>query len=117
MKTSAWVLVVLVACLPRLAAAEDMANVRYAGNSLGKQVCRAVVEDDVRKLQQALRAYRNSLASGYLQSEGPRGVAQDFTCNGLALQAFSFSIGARKVSAYFAADAGRPIEQLAATAE
>lgn len=117
MKISGMVLVVSVACLPGLAAADELATVGYSGNGLGRQVCKAVVQDDIAKLKRVLRSYQNTLAYGYTQSRDRREVARDFTCNGMGLEAFSDSIGARNVSGYFAGDSTMAKEQLAATAE
>ncbi len=117
MKISKVVILAVTMCLPGLALAAEPANFKYAGNALAKQVCKAVVRDDVDRLKQVLRSYQNTLAYGYTYDLGGREIARDFTCNNMDLQEFSYHVGAHRVSGYFANDTGVPKEQVAVAAK
>lgn len=72
-------------------------SVKYAGQSLAKQACRAVVSDDPVRLRRVLKDYRSSVAFSYTMKLNGNAIAGSFTCNGLALAPFSEQIGAQFV--------------------
>jgi hypothetical protein len=113
MKIKRIVLISVMAGLPGLALADEATNVRFAGSSQGKQVCKAVVQDDVKMLKRALRSYQSSLVFRYAHDNSGRDVARDFTCNNMDLWTFAGSMGAQRVAGYIAGDAGADEAQLA----
>jgi hypothetical protein len=116
MKIKRIVLMSVMVCLPGMALADGATNVRFVGNSTGKQVCKAVAQDDVKKLRRALRSYQGTLTHAYTQDRDGRDVARDFNCNNMDLQAFADSIGSQKVAGYIAGDAGADKTQVATAA-
>lgn len=117
MKINRILLFSVMVSLPGLALAEGAENFRYSGNSQARQICKAVVQDDVKVLRRTLRSYQTSLVSHYSKETSGREVARDFTCNGMDLQVFAERVGARQVVGFIAGDAGTDKTQLAAAGE
>lgn len=86
--------------LPAWSLAGEAGDFRYTGNNLARQVCKAVVDDDVPKLRLALRTYKQSLAHSYTFDLDGRDLARDFTCNGMDVQEFSQQVGALTVAGF-----------------
>ncbi len=113
MKSMRIILMALVAFSPGLVLADNAVNVKYAGNAVGKQVCRAIVRDDVKKLQKVLQSYRNTLIYAYsFHDMASRALAGSFTCNDMELRDFSDSVGAEQVLGYLTTAHGRVEEQV-----
>jgi hypothetical protein len=110
-------LIGLTLAAPAMVSAEQSSGVHYTGNRLATKICKAVVDDDVPRLRMLLRSYRQTLPHGYMFSVDKTGVARDFSCNNLDLQAFSNLVGSQKVAGYFAGNSANAESQVAASAE
>jgi hypothetical protein len=107
MKLLKFVLIALIAFSSSFCLAENSANYRYAGNTIGKEVCRAIVNDDVNALRRALHSYRQTLVYAYsFNNPASRALAGGFTCNDMDLQDFSNSVGAQRTFGFLSVDAG-----------
>ena len=98
MKTRKLVLIVSSVLLPQMALADNVGNYKYDGDSTARQICKAIVLDDAKKLKRLLHSYRSSRVNSYHVST--REMSQDFSCNEMDLDQFSYYMGAQKVSSY-----------------
>jgi hypothetical protein len=96
--------------------AENSAKYRYSGNTVGKQVCRAIVNDDVKALRRALHSYRQTLLYAYSFNDlAGRAITGSFTCNDMALREFSYDVGSRQALDFLNRGAGVVEEQVVFT--
>jgi hypothetical protein len=103
MKLKAIVPIALIAFSPGFSLADDSVNYRFSGDSLGRQVCRAIIRDDVAKLQQVLRFHRQTLAYRYsFNDTTSQAIAGSFKCNDMRLQDFSKTVGAQQIAGFLA---------------
>jgi hypothetical protein len=100
MKILRFGLMALTILLPEVALPDSSFNFRFSGDSFARQVCNAVVHDDVEKLLRLLRSHRLTLAYGYSFNETDRAITGSFKCNDMDLQKFSEGIGANEISGY-----------------
>jgi hypothetical protein len=106
-------LVAVIAFSSTFCFAGNPANYRYSGNNMGKQVCRAIVNDDVKSLRRALHSYRQTLVFGYsFDNPSGRALAGSFTCNNMELRQFSQAIGAREALGFLNTGTGFVEEQI-----
>lgn len=96
-------LIGVIALLPASAMAESFlseSDVTYRGDLAARQLCRAVVNDDVKNLEFGLRQIRRNALASYLFDEKSDAIVRSVTCNGMELLTFADEIGARSVSNY-----------------
>jgi hypothetical protein len=113
MKSMRIIVMALVAFSPGLVLADNAVKFKYAGDPVGKQVCRAIVRDDVKQFQKVLRSYRKTLVYRYsFNDPAGRALAGSFTCNDMELREFSYSVGAEQVLGYLTPAHGRVEEHV-----
>jgi hypothetical protein len=113
MKFTMTSLVLFIAFSSELSLADNSVNYRYTGNSVGKQVCRAIVQDDVKKLEKVLRNHRQTLVYAYTFNDlASHSIAGSFKCNDVALLEFSQRVGAKEVLGYLSTGKGIVTEQV-----
>jgi hypothetical protein len=96
--------------------AENAFNYRYTGDSVGRQVCRSIVRDDVSRLSKVLKFHRKRLGHAvYTKGLTSQAIAGSFKCNDLALQEFSYDVGAQNVLGYLTTGSGTVEEQVVST--
>ena len=103
MKLSSVFFATLLVALPVSSSADSFLHdrsVKYAGKASAIGVCRAVVEDDLRALEQQLARYRSRLTFGYNYRTTDRMVYGSFSCNEKDLLTFAEGIGAESISGY-----------------
>jgi hypothetical protein len=116
MKFKRMFLMALVAFSSGFALADNSVNYRFSGDSVGRQICRAIVHDDVGKLQQVLRLHRQSLVFAYTFSDlASHSIAGSFKCNDMELRDFSNKVGAQQILGYLNTESGRVEEQVVST--
>ena len=110
-------LIALIAFSSGFALADNSVNYRFSGDSLGRQVCRAIVHDDVAKLQQVLRFHKQTLVYRYSFNDtaSSSAITRSFKCNDMALQDFSYRVGAQQVLGFLTAGKGVVMEQVVST--
>jgi hypothetical protein len=116
MKHLKFALLAIIASSSSFCLAENSANYRYAGSTTSKEVCRAIVNDDVKGLQRALRLHRQTLVYAYsFRDLASRAIAGSFTCNGLELRDFSYNVGSQKALGFLSTGSGVVEEQVVFT--
>jgi hypothetical protein len=129
MKSMNVMLIVLMANFPGIALADGAAspgyvggsparqsgNFRYVGNNLAKQICKAVMNDDVSQLKRVLHDYQQSLSHRYMFDLAGRELSRDFTCNDMDVDEFSRRVGASKVASFISGTGQTPDTHVAVT--
>ena len=103
MKINKFFLIAMIALTPlSLMAKGTMLDKKFSfvGDRDAKQVCKAIVNDDAKKLHHLLRARKSALLFGYRFSIHSRAVSGSYSCNDLALLPFSDQVEALTVSNY-----------------
>jgi hypothetical protein len=95
--------------------ARQSGNIRYVGSNLAKQICKAVMNDDVSRLKLVLRDYKQSLSHSYTFDPAGRELSRDFTCNDMDVDEFSRHVGASKVASFISGTGQIPDTQVAVT--
>jgi hypothetical protein len=116
MKFKMMSLVVYIAFSSAFSVAENSVNYRYTGDSVGRQICRSIVRDDVNKLKKVLKLHRQKLGHAvYTKGLASQAIVGSFKCNALALQDFSYEIGSQNVLGYLTTGRGTVEEQVVST--
>ena len=76
------------------------ADVKYRGDLTARQICRAVVDDDVQGLEFGLKQIRRDALASYMFNERSDAIVRSVSCNGMELLTFADEIGARSISNY-----------------
>ena len=109
-------LLLFIAFSSAFSLAENPVNYRYTGDSVGRQVCRSIVRDDVNKLKKVLKFHRQRLGHAvYTSGLASQAIVGSFKCNALALQDFSYEVGSQNVLRYLTTDRGTVEEQVVST--